>query len=248
MSVSFISEIATKDVNVIQQIAECTNTAFLVDAFFKKPTHILRFTNDDVDRMMDNKDSVFIVTRESKQSNFIMASLYLDWEIKTISKHEIHIVGHVSAVSVLPQYEKRGVGKQILQTAEDYLKNYVTKSVIQKKEQLSINDTANNNDNTNNTDNNSCFNNMKIITINEICVVNMRYDLFPWYEKQGYFKVHEIRPNEPAFAVKIKESMKDEVCLVLMRKIISTTDNNNNNNSNNTSSRSSIDDTTTKQD
>jgi hypothetical protein len=50
----------------------------------------------------------------------------------------------------------------------------------------------------------------------EMGVINMREDLFPWYEKQDYKVIGDIRPNgEEIERIKLEEM---DICCVLMRK------------------------------
>ncbi len=55
----------------------------------------------------------------------------------------------------------------------------------------------------------------------EMGVINLRTDLFPWYEKQGFFKLYEIRPNDAEIERITLDELKDEVCCVFMRKMLS---------------------------
>ena len=49
-------------------------------------------------------------------------------------------------------------------------------------------------------------------------VINLREDLFPWYESQGFRRLHEIRPNDPEVELITLDELKDQVCCVLMEK------------------------------
>ncbi len=50
----------------------------------------------------------------------------------------------------------------------------------------------------------------------EMGVINLRTDLFPWYEAQGYALIGEIRPNHEEITRIILDDL--DVCCVLMRK------------------------------
>eukprot|EP01035_Chromulina_nebulosa_P017247 gene17247-22775_t len=52
----------------------------------------------------------------------------------------------------------------------------------------------------------------------EMGVINLRKDLFPWYEKQGYAIIEEIRPNDEEVSRIILDDL--DVCCILMRKIL----------------------------
>ena len=53
--------------------------------------------------------------------------------------------------------------------------------------------------------------------IMEMGVVNVRHDLFPWYEKQGYKIIEDIR-DDPEFEAIVAEGQ--DVFCILMRKIL----------------------------
>ena len=52
----------------------------------------------------------------------------------------------------------------------------------------------------------------------EMGVINLRKDLFPWYERQGYNVIEEIRPNDAELNRIVLDEM--DVCCVLMRKVL----------------------------
>ncbi len=52
----------------------------------------------------------------------------------------------------------------------------------------------------------------------EMGVINLRTDLFPWYEKQGYKIISEIRPNDAEVTRIIRDDM--DVCCILMRRVL----------------------------
>lgn len=52
----------------------------------------------------------------------------------------------------------------------------------------------------------------------EMGVINQRADLFPWYEKQGYSIVGEIRPNDPEIQRIVRDDM--DIFCILMRKVL----------------------------
>jgi hypothetical protein len=58
----------------------------------------------------------------------------------------------------------------------------------------------------------------KVSAYLQMGVINLRHDLFPWYEGQGFVKLHEIRPNDPEVELITLDEMKDVVCCVLMQK------------------------------
>jgi len=56
--------------------------------------------------------------------------------------------------------------------------------------------------------------------VGEMGVINLRKDLFPWYEKMGYVVIGEIRPNDAEVSRIILEEL--DVCCILMRKVLKT--------------------------
>ncbi len=77
MKGSFKTRIATSDdINVI---IEVTNDAFMADAFFKKSEYHQRFTREDVEYMIANQNSQFILAENSDTAT-IVGSIYLHWE------------------------------------------------------------------------------------------------------------------------------------------------------------------------
>jgi hypothetical protein len=81
---------------------------------------------------------------------------------------------------------KRGIGKTIIQATEKYLLEVALSSTKIMK-----------------------------VTI-QMGVINLRKDLFSWYEKQGYSVVGEIRPNDEELSRIILDDL--DVCCVLMTK------------------------------
>jgi hypothetical protein len=55
------------------------------------------------------------------------------------------------------------------------------------------------------------------IVLMEMGVVNVRHDLFPWYQKQGYEVVEEIR-DDADFNLIVAEGLS--VFCILMRKVL----------------------------
>jgi hypothetical protein len=99
------------------------------------------------------------------------------------------------------KFGKQGIGKTLVQAAEAKLKN------IAAAEFLEFTKTVDTLTKTPNLE-------VKM----EMGVINLRKDLFPWYEAQGYVVIGEIRPNDAELIEKCREDM--DVCCVLMRKQI----------------------------
>jgi hypothetical protein len=91
---SFLIAPASVSHGNVKGIVDCTNDAFMADAFFKKPEYHLRFTQEDVGRLMHTENSIFLVALpNSNDNNYnaevssreIMGSLYLHWEWKRLT-------------------------------------------------------------------------------------------------------------------------------------------------------------------
>lgn len=164
----------------------------MADSFFKKEQYWPRFESVKVVQdMMDATNSLFLlVTAEDKG---IRGSIYLQWEIKNESESDISITGHVSCVSVSKAFEKQGIGKRLVIAAEEYLLQSVVRSIST-----------------------TIATNVAM----EIGVINLRTDLFPWYQGQGYAVVAdqgEPSKQESAEVDMIKLPHLQVFC-VLMRK------------------------------
>ena len=145
------------------KIQSVVNEAFMADAFFKKEEYHLRFADGEVETMMNTNNSDWIIALLNNQ---IVGCIYLKWKINTTATNTNPppgIQGHFSSVSVLDSMAKRGIGRTLVKAAEDHIINL-------------------SNSNSNNDNNNNCRNNVTI----DCGVINLREDLFKWYEKQGY--------------------------------------------------------------
>jgi hypothetical protein len=63
-----------------QDIVDVTNDAFLVDAFFKKPEFLDRFSHEDVKRMMAKENSYFFLA-VNNEDGAVIGSIYLEVDI-----------------------------------------------------------------------------------------------------------------------------------------------------------------------
>ena len=175
-------EIAT--IESAREVMKCTNDAFMADSFFKKEEFHQRFTISDVEEHMRNSNSLFLIASSEAEPGRIVGSILMNWT-SSISNNFETFVGHFSAVSVPPAFAKRGIGKKLVQTAEQKLLEISTKSTLPSK------------------------------VVMEMGVINLREDLFPWYESQGYSK-HERLPDSDELArIKLDEV---EVYCILMQK------------------------------
>lgn len=111
---------------------------------------------------------------------------------------EKQIVGKFSAVSVPEKFGKRGIGKALVKGVENKLIEIV------KVEQETVERSTGT---------------APAVSVHvEMGVINLRTDLFPWYESQGYAIVEEIRPNDAEITRIILDDL--DVCCVLMRKTL----------------------------
>ena len=158
--------VASKDAADI--IMFVTNEAFMADAFFKKPEYYQRFESiSTVEKMIDTPNSIFICMRTLDD---IVGSIYVQWDIHTQRKSSI--VGHFSCVSVSKRFEKKGIGRRLVAAAEEHIKQVALALPIPSTTEGAV-----------------CGGG----TVCEVCevsmecgVINLRTDLFPWYQAQGY--------------------------------------------------------------
>jgi GNAT superfamily N-acetyltransferase len=119
----------------------------------------------------------------------------------------LKVIGHFSAVSVPPKYEKKGVGKHLVQAAES--------KVISVAHEIMASQEANCK---------SCLGMASSGTKKEVTarmemgVVNLRDPLFHWYENQGYVAIGPIIPNDPGFDMLLSDEYKGKTHLILLRK------------------------------
>jgi ribosomal protein S18 acetylase RimI-like enzyme len=115
-------------------------------------------------------------------------------DFKEVTPNEFVVIGHFSAVAVPERFSKRGIGKQLIMACEKYILN-IADELSQTRS------------------------NSKVKAELEMGVINVRKDLFPWYESQGFNVIRELRPNDVELTNSIVEHM--DVCCVLMSKTLS---------------------------
>lgn len=165
-------------------ILEVTNEAFMADAFYKKPKYSLRFSSKRVAEVFDAKDQYFLVAKRASDQT-IVGSIHLKVHKNDASNT---ITGHFSALSVPPKNGKQGIGKQLIQAAEEKVRGFAKKSQTRP-----------------------------VKAKMEMDVVNVRTDLFPWYEKQLYRQT-DFLPNDCWFDELISEEYHKKVYLIRMMK------------------------------
>jgi ribosomal protein S18 acetylase RimI-like enzyme len=177
-----------------EKVMALTNEAFVADTFFKKPKYHDRFDLETVLGLINKDNSAFLLAESSEGGELrLVGSLYLHWEIiESGSKREV--VGKFSAVSVPPRFGRQGIGKALVDETETKIRE-IARSLEPVPD-------------------------VETTATLQMGVINQRYDLFPWYQKQGFQITGEIR-GDPEIDLITLEEMKDDIYLVLMSKPVS---------------------------
>ena len=73
----------------------------------------MRFTSDDVIKLMNTENSCFLVVDNGDMDGdgnmALIGSIYVNWTIDSINNK---VIGHFSAVSVADSMTKKGIGKK----------------------------------------------------------------------------------------------------------------------------------------
>lgn len=200
----YVTRFATS--NDVASIVSCTNDAYVADTFFKKVEYHNRFTANDVVNMMTSSNSAFVVaTRSSDPDKAICGSLYLQWECKLAESKfgPTKIIGKFSAVAVSRSSQRKGVGQLLIQSAEKIVLKLANEEA-DKVLAVSGNDIAS-----------SSTSVCAEITMG---VINLREDLFPWYQGQG-FTIEEQMPWDAELSRIVSEGY-EHVSLIRMRKTL----------------------------
>ena len=112
----------------------------------------------------------------------------------------MQVKGKFSAVSVPTRFAKRGIGKGLVQAAEEKLLEVAKQEFDVRVQQAQVEESKP----------------TSLIVTMEMGVINQRTDLFPWYESQGYVTIGEIHPNDEEVTRICLEGV--DICCVLMRK------------------------------
>jgi GNAT superfamily N-acetyltransferase len=181
--------------NDAKAVMECTNNAFMVDAFFKKPEFHQRFTLEDVELLMRKPDSIFLIaaTRVSEDmeltSDTIAGSTHLEWDVNASTGE---LTGHFSAVAVPSIYAGKGIGQALVKSVEDEL--------LRQADKLDE------------------IHNTRHKVISSMGVLNVRPDLFQWYERQGYVQSLRLPDTEELARIKLDEAQ--DVHCILFKKVL----------------------------
>ena len=115
----------------------------------------------------------------------------VDKDIPIFHNEILKAIGHFSAVSVPSKFGRKGIGKMLVKAAEEYLLEWAG-----KEHQADAN----------------------LRVVMEMGVVDLRTDLFPWYQAQGYIIINEISPIDPGFAILLAPDVNAK--LILMQKCL----------------------------
>lgn len=156
-----------------EKVKAVTNDAFMADAFFKLEQFKQRFTIQDVEVMSTAKGGMFLVAID-QESNEVCGSIYAtmhwkeDSDVKdTKDRHNMYIIGKFSAVAVPNKFGGRGIGRALVKSVEQITSRLAR--AIDSHIPSSV----------------------------EMGVINLRPDLFPWYEAQGY-SICEVQGESPS--------------------------------------------------
>ena len=127
------------------------------------------------------------------KNSFVCSSLYLSWHIDVDADGVLTLTGKISAVSVPSRWGKKGIGKKMIKNAEDYLLKKVAPKELR------------------------AYGVKECKVVMEMGVINVRDDLFPWYEKQGYMRGERLQHDGELDRI-ILPHMKDKVFCVRMSK------------------------------
>lgn len=146
-------------------IKAVTNEAYVVDKFFKLPEYYDRFTLADVQGMMKDPNSVFLVVRHIADGA-LSGSLYLTVSTSPLDaaaqgQGEGHVEGLFSAVAVSPSYSRQGIGSALIRAAEKFTLDRLREQGGGTKGKPGT------------------------ATL-KMGVISAREDLFKWYAKQGF--------------------------------------------------------------
>ena len=193
----------------VPSIVSCTNDAYVVDAFFKKPEYHNRFTEKDVEELINTPQSIFVVVKDDAAAGAICGSLYLQWSAETVSSELTKTVGKFSAVAVHPLYQKRGIGQLLVKSAESHIIKLATEDVSKSNKSDLLEGVE--------TEKvvASISNARAELTMG---VINVREELFPWYQSQG-FTIEGQMPWDAELS-RIMADGYEHVSLIQMRKTL----------------------------
>ncbi|KAF0699396.1 Aste57867_10033 [Aphanomyces stellatus] len=152
----------------VDAIAACANAAFVADAFFKKQAFAQRFTREDIQAMLSQDHSAFLVVNakvDDQVATQLAGCIHVEYDAHTG-------MGHFGSVSVPKEFERQGLGSALVQAAELWL-------AAKHSAGLWV----------------------------EICVVNVRHELFSFYERKGYRRTGRLN-QDPGFAMILNDAYK----------------------------------------
>jgi hypothetical protein len=89
MATRFVTRCRQAITQDIPAIVAISNEAFMADAFFKKPEYIVRFSEDDVIKMFQQENAMFMVA--NNEENDIVGSLHLTWSTDRSTNDSCHL-------------------------------------------------------------------------------------------------------------------------------------------------------------
>jgi tRNA-dihydrouridine synthase 2 len=189
-------DIVVADPSHARDIVAVTNDAYVADRFFKYPEYYDRFSLEDVQNMQKEDNSCFLVARMTKDGA-VAGSLYLTVTSSTSAGDDKTTVtiaeGNFGAVAVSRKYEKRGIGKNLIEAAATFTRKRRAQLQSGKKPGEE-----------------------RVQAKLTMGVINLREDLFGWYGRQGFVKGEEIRPNNAELQRICLPEL--DTCLVQMHK------------------------------
>lgn len=188
-------DIVVADSSHAQSIMAVTNDAYVADRFFKHPEYYDRFTLEDVHTMQKDQNSRFLVARMGRGRS-IAGSIYLTVTPSTATSSKGNtttvVEGNFGAVAVSRKFEKRGIGKNLIEAAATFTRTRAAQMQGGAEGGKSV---------------------RAKLTMG---VINLREDLFGWYGRQGFTRGEEVRPNNAELQRICLPEL--DTCLVLMHK------------------------------
>eukprot|EP00981_Chlorochromonas_danica_P014842 scaffold9085_cov180-Ochromonas_danica.AAC.1 len=106
--------------------------------------------------------------------------------------------GKFSAVSVPSKHGRKGLGRGLVRAAEEKVRTVAHHLYLSLPQPLPLP--------------------RQVKLFLEMGVINLREDLFPWYEAQGFHVIGDIHPNDPEVERITLNEFKEKLWCILMRK------------------------------
>ncbi len=182
-------------------IMRVTNEAYVADKFFKKPEYYDRFSLADVESMLKDPASDFLVAR-NVADGAIYGSLYITVSLNGSGESTTnHVTGLFSAVAVSPSFSRRGIGSALVQAAEKYTLAFLQKALPAEEARKSPRKSGK--------------------AILKMGVISARADLFKWYAAQGFVTGPELPHTEELNLICLPDA---NIRLIEMSKVLTCVD------------------------